>query len=178
MSRIGKKPITIPEKTEVNISDGSVTVKGPLGELSRSFKSDINIKIEGKEITLEPVKITNQSNMLWGTYASHITNMIKGVNEVFTKKLSVEGIGYKVNKEGNDIVLNVGFSHSIKLAIPLGVNVEVKKNVITIAGSNKETVGQFAAKVRATKKPEPYKGKGIRYDDEVVRRKQGKRAVT
>ena len=178
MSRIGKKPISIPEKTEVNISDGSVTVKGPLGELTRSFKPDIKIKIEEKEIILEPVKITNDSNMLWGTYASHITNMIKGVNEVFTKKLSVEGIGYKVNKEGNDIVLNVGFSHSVKIAIPEGVNVEVEKNVISISGSDKEAVGQFAAKVRATKKPEPYKGKGIRYDDEVVRRKQGKRAVT
>lgn len=178
MSRIGKKPISIPDKTEVNISDGLVSVKGPLGQLSRSFKPDINIKIEGKEITLEPVKITNESNMLWGTYASHITNMIKGVNEVFTKKLSVEGIGYKVNKEGNDIILNVGFSHPVKIAIPDGVNAEVEKNVISISGSNKETVGQFSAKVRATKKPEPYKGKGIRYDDEVVRRKQGKRAVT
>lgn len=178
MSRIGKKPISIPEKTEVNLSGGSVTVKGPLGELSRSFKPDINIKIEGKEITLEPVKITNNSNMLWGTYASHITNMIKGVNEVFIKKLSVEGIGYKVNKEGSDIVLNIGFSHPVKLAIPEDVSVEVEKNVITISSSNKESVGQFAAKVRATKKPEPYKGKGIRYDDEVVRRKQGKRAVT
>jgi large subunit ribosomal protein L6 len=178
MSRIGKKPISIPEKTEVNISDGKVSVKGPLGELSRSFKPDINIKIEGKEVKLVPVKITNESNMLWGTYASHITNMIKGVNEVFTKKLSVEGIGYKVDKQGNDIVLNVGFSHPVKITIPEGVNVEVEKNVITVSGSNKETIGQFAAKIRATKKPEPYKGKGIKYDDEVVRRKQGKRAVT
>lgn len=177
MSRIGKKPISIPEKTEVNISDGKVSVKGPLGELSRSFKSDINIKIEGKEITLKPVKITNDSNILWGTYASHITNMIKGVNEVFTKKLSVEGIGYKVDKQGNDIVLNVGFSHPVKIAIPESVNVEVEKNVISISGSDKEAVGQFAAKVRAIKKPEPYKGKGIRYEDEIVRRKQGKRAV-
>ncbi len=178
MSRIGKKPISIPDKTEVNVSQGKVSVKGPLGELSRSFKPDINIKIEGKEITLEPVKITNESSMLWGTYASHITNMIKGVNEVFTKKLSVEGIGYKIDKQGNDIVLNVGFSHPVKFVVPEGLNVEVEKNVISIIGSNKETVGQFAAKVRATKKPEPYKGKGIRYENEVVRRKQGKRAVT
>jgi large subunit ribosomal protein L6 len=178
MSRIGKKPISIPEKTEVKISEGFISVKGPLGELSRSFKPDINIKIEGKEIILEPVKITNESNMLWGTYASHITNMIKGVNEVFIKKLSVEGIGYKVDKQGNDIVLNVGFSHPIKLAIPESVNVEVEKNIITISSIDKEKVGQFTAEIRSTKKPEPYKGKGIRYDDEVVRRKQGKRAVT
>ncbi|MDP6387863.1 MAG: 50S ribosomal protein L6 [Candidatus Pacebacteria bacterium] len=178
MSRIGKKIILIPEKTEVNLSDGSVVVKGPLGELSRSFKPDISIRIEGKEISLKPVKNTNNSNMLWGTYASHITNMIKGVNEVFTKKLVVEGIGYKVERSGQDIVLNVGFSHSIKLEVPEGVNVEVEKNIISISGSDKEKVGQFTAKIRAVKKPEPYKGKGIRYDDEVVRRKQGKRAVT
>ncbi len=178
MSRIGKKIILIPEKTEVNLSDGSVVVKGPLGELSRSFKPDISIRIEGKEISLKPVKNTNNSNMLWGTYASHITNMIKGVNEVFTKKLVVEGIGYKVERSGQDIVLNVGFSHSIKLEVPEEVNVEVEKNIISISGSDKEKVGQFTAKIRAVKKPEPYKGKGIRYDDEVVRRKQGKRAVT
>lgn len=178
MSRKGKKIISIPEKTEVNLSGGLVSVKGPLGELSRSFKPDINIKIEGKEITLKPVKITNESNMLWGTYASHITNMIKGVNEAFTKKLSVEGIGYKTALQGNDIVLNIGFSHPVKIAIPKGINVEVNKNVISISGLDKEAVGQFSAKVRAIKKPEPYKGKGIKYDDEIVRRKQGKRAVT
>jgi len=104
--------------------------------------------------------------------------MVKGVNEAFVKKLVVEGIGFKVAKEGNDIVLNVGFSHPVKIAIPEGVNVEIEKNVITMSSTDKEKVGQFAAKVRANKKPEPYKGKGIRYDDEVVRRKQGKRAVT
>jgi len=178
MSRVGKQQINIGDKTEVKLTDGVFTAKGPLGELSRAFKSDIAIKIEDKLITLEPVKVTNANNMLWGTYASHIANMVKGVNEAFVKKLVVEGIGYKVAKEGNDIVLNVGFSHPVKITIPEGVNVEVEKNVLTISSIDKEKVGQFAAKVRATKKPEPYKGKGIRYDDEVVRRKQGKRAVT
>jgi large subunit ribosomal protein L6 len=178
MSRIGKQQINIPDKTEVKIIDGVFSAKGPLGELSREFKSDIAIKIEDKQITLEPVKITNANNMLWGTYASHIANMVKGVNEAFVKKLVVEGIGFKVAKEGNDVVLNVGFSHQVKIAIPEGVNVEVEKNIITISSIDKEKVGQFAAKVRAVKKPEPYKGKGIRYDNEVVRRKQGKRAVT
>lgn len=178
MSRVGKQQINIPEKTEVKLTDGVFFAKGPLGELSREFKSDIAIKIEDKQITLEPIKNTNQTNMLWGTYASHIINMIKGVNTAFVKKLVVEGIGYKVGKQGNDIVLNVGFSHSVKVSIPLGVNVEVEKNVIIISSIDKEKVGQFSAKVRAIKKPEPYKGKGIRYEDEVVRRKQGKRAVT
>lgn len=178
MSRIGKQQINVPEKTEVKFSDGVFFAKGPLGELSRAFKSDIAIKIVDKQINLEPVKKTNENNMLWGTYASHIINMIEGVNKAFAKKLIVEGIGYKADKQGNDIVLNVGFSHPVKLTIPKGVNVEVEKNMITISSPDKEAVGQFAAKVRATKKPEPYKGKGIRYDDEVVRRKQGKRAVT
>lgn len=178
MSRIGKQQINVPEKTEVKFSDGVFSAKGPLGELSRAFKSDIAIKIVDKQINLEPVKKTNENNMLWGTYASHIINMIEGVNKAFAKKLIVEGIGYKADKQGNDIVLNVGFSHPVKLTIPKGVNVEVEKNMITISSPDKEAVGQFAAKVRATKKPEPYKGKGIRYDDEVVRRKQGKRAVT
>jgi large subunit ribosomal protein L6 len=178
MSRVGKQQINIPDKTEVKLTDGVFSAKGPLGELSREFKSDIAIKIEDKQVTLEPVKVTNKNNMLWGTYASHIANMVKGVNEAFVKKLVVEGIGFKVAKEGNNVVLNVGFSHPVKMEIPEGVNIEVEKNVITISSTDKEKVGQFAAKVRATKKPEPYKGKGIHYDDEVVRRKQGKRAVT
>lgn len=178
MSRIGKQQINIPEKTEVKLANGVFFAKGPLGELSRKFKSDIAIKIKDKQITLEPIKTTNQNNMLWGTYASHILNMIKGVNEAFVKKLIVEGIGYKAEKQGNDIALNVGFSHPVKIAIPEGVNVGVEKNIITISSIDKEKAGQFAAKVRATKKPEPYKGKGIRYDGEVIRRKQGKRAVT
>ncbi|MEK7589656.1 MAG: 50S ribosomal protein L6 [Patescibacteria group bacterium] len=178
MSRIGKQQINIPDKTEVRLTDGVFVAKGPLGELSREFKPDIAIKIEDKQITLKPVKVTNANNMLWGTYASHISNMIKGVNKAFVKKLIVEGIGYKVDKQGNDVVLNVGFSHSVKIAIPEGVVVVLEKNVITISSTDKEKVGQFAAKIRAIKKPEPYKGKGIKYDDEVVRRKQGKRAVT
>src|SRR3989344_2031480 len=166
MSRIGKQQINIPEKTEVRFSDGVFFAKGPLGELSRVFKPDIVIKIEDKQITLKPIKITNNANML------------KGVNELFTKKLLIEGIGYKVEKTGEVVALNVGFSHQVKIKIPKGLTVSVEKNMINISGSDKESVGQFAAKIRAIKKPEPYKGKGIRYEDEVVRRKQGKRAVT
>lgn len=178
MSRIGKQQINIPEKTEVRFSNGIFVAKGPIGEISRAFKPDISIKIEDGQVILKPVKKTNETNMLWGTYASHIANMIKGVNEPFVKKLIVEGIGYRINKQGNDIVLNVGFSHPIKIEIPEGVSVEVEKNIIIISSPDKEKTGQFSAKVRAIKKTEPYKGKGIRYEDEVVRRKQGKRAVT
>lgn len=178
MSRIGKQQINIPDKTEVSLTNGVFVAKGPLGELSRKFKLDIAIKIEDRQITLEPVKVTNANNMLWGTYASHIINMINGVNKPFTKRLIIEGIGFKVDKQGSDIVLNVGFSHPVKIHIPEGVNVEIEKNIITVSSIDKEKVGQFAAEIRAIKKPEPYKGKGIRYDDEIIRRKQGKRAVT
>jgi large subunit ribosomal protein L6 len=177
MSRIGKQIILIPEKTEVIKNDGVVSVKGPLGELKREFKDDIDIVIEGNEIKLKPKQENSSSIALWGTYASHIKNMITGVNKVYEKKLIVEGVGFKVEVAGKELVLNLGFSHQIKVNIPEELNVTAEKNTITISGINKETVGQFASKVRSLKKPEPYKGKGIRYDGEIIRRKQGKKAV-
>jgi len=177
MSRIGKQPIEIPTGTEVTISEGILTVKGKGGELSKKLHEDVTVKVEGTEVVVTPANETRQAQALWGTFASHVRNMVTGVNEPYTKKLSVEGVGYKVALEGSKIVLNVGFSHQVEVVIPEGVEVEVEKNVISIKGANKEVVGQFAANVRAVKKPEPYKGKGIRYSDEVVRRKEGKRAA-
>jgi large subunit ribosomal protein L6 len=178
MSRIGKQQIKIPEKTEVTVSDGIVSVKGPLGGLSRVFKPEIKIKVEDGKIVLTPVKDDIGTRALWGTYASHISNMVTGVNKVFEKKLIVEGIGFRSEISGDNLTLSVGFSHPVKIAIPKNLKASVEKNIISISGSDKEAVGQFAASVRAVKKPEPYKGKGIRYEDEIVRRKQGKRAVT
>lgn len=179
MSRIGKQTITIPEKTEVVLEGGRMTVKGPLGELSRSFKTNIiAITIgEDKVITLVPVESTPFSNALWGTYASHIQNMITGVNTPYEKKLVIEGVGYRGEVSGTTLVLNVGFSHQVTMPIPEGLTVTMEKNVITISGIDKEMVGAFAANVRLVKKPEPYKGKGIRYHNEVVRRKQGKKTA-
>lgn len=177
MSRIGKQPIVIPEKTEVEIKDGIVRVKGPLGELNRKVLNDVSIDVKDGNVFLSPKKTTRFANALWGTYASHISNMIDGVNTHFEKKLVVEGIGYKVETTEKEITLNVGFSHPIKFTIPDGIEVTVEKNVITIKGINKEEVGEFTAKIRAVKKPEPYKGKGIRYENEIVRRKQGKKVV-
>jgi len=177
MSRIGKQIISIPEKTEVIKNDGVISVKGPLGELKREFKDDIEIVIEGNEIKLKPKQESSFSTALWGTYASHIKNMVSGVNTAYEKKLIVEGIGFKVEIAGKELVLNLGFSHQIKVNIPEDLNVTVEKNTITISGINKETVGQFASKIKSLKKPEPYKGKGIRYEGEVIRRKQGKKAV-
>ena len=177
MSRIGKQPIAIPENTQVTKDGNTITVKGPLGELSRTFKDGIEITVGDKEVVLQPKEETNFLNALWGTYASHIKNMVSGVNRPFEKKLIVEGVGFKVELSGNELVLSLGFSHKINVPVPEGVNVAVEKNTITVSGIDKEAVGKFAAEIKALKKPEPYKGKGIRYEGEVIRRKQGKKSV-
>lgn len=178
MSRIGKQQINIPENTEIKLDGGLLTVKGPLGELKREFKSDVEIAVVDNNVEVKPKKENNFTKALWGTYASHVINMIEGVNKGFKKALIIEGVGYRAAVESNTLVLNVGFSHQVKIPIPEGLDTKVEKSLITISGIDKEKVGQFAAKVRSVKKPEPYKGKGIRYEDEVIRRKQGKKAVT
>jgi len=178
MSRIGKQTITIPEKTDVTKDGDFIKVKGPFGELSRGFKNDIEITLVGDgTISLKPLKNTPFLRALWGTYASHLINMIGGVNKPYEKKLVIEGVGYRSEMSGKTLVLNVGFSHQVKVEVPEGLTVTTEKNVITISGIDKELVGQFTASVRAVRKPEPYKGKGIRYENEVIRRKQGKKTV-
>lgn len=197
MSRIGKRIITLPEKTEIQVSDGRVVVKGPLGELTREVLPVIEVKVEGNTVTLHPKKParlkdgsrsggeTLESKALWGTYASHISNMVSGVNKPFEKKLILEGIGYKsevrsdpASKDGaSKIVFALGFSHPVEVPIPPTLKVTAEKNAITVSGADIEEVGQFAANLRALKKPEPYKGKGMRYDTEVVKRKQGKKTA-
>ena len=178
MSRIGKQTLIIPEKTEVTLSGISLSVKGPKGNLVREFPGDVKININGKEITLTPANMTDRKlNALWGTYASHIKNMILGVNEGYTKKLVLEGVGFKSEVAGKLLNLALGFSHPVKITIPEGLTVTAEKNVISVTGIDKELVGQFTAGVRSMKKPEPYKGKGFRYDNEVIRRKQGKKAA-
>jgi large subunit ribosomal protein L6 len=177
MSRIGKKVIAIPAKTEVSNSAGVFTVKGPLGTLTKKFKQDIEITVGPSEITLVPKRVTLETRALWGTYASHIMNMIDGVSTLFVKKLIIEGIGYKSEVKGDKLVLALGFSHQVIVPIPATLKVTADKNIITVSGIDKELVGEFVAKVRSLKKPEPYKGKGIRYDGEVVKRKQGKKTA-
>jgi large subunit ribosomal protein L6 len=179
MSRIGKKIINIPEKVEIKLNDGVLTVKGPLGEVSRIFKSliAINIDQEAKTITLNPVELTPATRALWGTYGSHITNMIEGVTNGFVKNLTVEGVGYRYAVSGNKVVLNIGFSHPVEVEIPEGLKVETVKADMKITGYDKEVVSAFAAKIRSLKPVEPYKGKGIRYVGEFVRRKQGKKTA-
>lgn len=176
MSRIGKNSILIPAKTEVTQNGGVLTVKGPLGELSRSFRKEVEVAISGGEVQVSPTKETIFARALWGTTAAHIRNMIHGVNAPFVKKLIVEGVGFKSAVNGGELVLNLGFSHSVSLPIPKGLAVTAEKNVITVSGIDKEAVGSFAALMRSKKKPEPYKGKGIRYEKEVIRRKEGKKS--
>ena len=177
MSRIGKKPIIIPENTEVKQEGGTIIVKGPKGELTRVFRQEVNIKIDGNTITLEPINNSKFVQSLWGTYGSHLQNMISGVNTPYKKILVIEGVGYKAEMSGDKIILSLGFSHKIELDIPKSLEVDLKKNVITISGIDKELVGQFTAEIRSYRKPEPYKGKGIRYEDEIIRRKDGKKTV-
>jgi large subunit ribosomal protein L6 len=177
MSRTGKLSIKIPSGTEVVFANGEISVKGKGGTLTRPVHSSIGIEVVAGEVTVSPITKTRLARALWGTYAAHVRSMVNGVNTPFVKKLDVQGIGYKAELQGKNIKLNVGFSHPVIVAIPEGLTVLVEKNIITITGIDKDSVGQFAAKVRAIKKPEPYKGKGIRYEGEVVRQKQGKKAA-
>lgn len=177
MSRVGKKLITLPANTEFKLEGNSISVKGPQGSLSRTLHPMIEVKVEGQEISVVPKKLTLESRALWGTFASHISNMVSGVNTPFVKKLILEGIGYKSEVKGDKIVFALGFSHPVEVMIPATLKVTAEKNAITISGADKEEVGSFAAKIRDLKKPEPYKGKGMRYDGEVIRRKQGKKSV-
>ncbi len=176
MSRLGKIPVVIPSGVTVTHENDLLTVKGPKATLTRATKPDVKIVIEGETVTLSPNETPN-AKALWGTFASHLRNMVTGVTEGFTKILEIEGVGYRAEVKGKEIVLNVGFSHPVNLEIPEGITAEVVKSVITLTGSDKDALGQFAANVRKVKKPEPYKGKGIRYQGEYVIRKQGKKAV-
>lgn len=177
MSRIGKQEINIPDGVKVVQNDGVVTVTGPKGSLSKVFRNDIDIAIGDKSITLNIKRNDKFSKSLWGTYSSHIQNMIAGVVTPYQKKLILEGVGFKSEVKGKDMHFALGFSHPVIVPIPEGLTATAEKNNITITGIDKELVGSFTAMVRALKKPEPYKGKGMRYENEVIRRKQGKKTV-
>lgn len=176
MSRLGKIPVVIPSGVEVTLTDGALTVKGPNATLTRPVREEVDINIEGSEVTLAPGD-GKLAKSLWGTYAAHLRNMVTGVTDGFTNILEIEGVGYRAAVEGNNLVLNVGFSHPVTVALPEGITAEVVKSEIILKGADKDALGQFAADVRKVKKPEPYKGKGIRYKGEHIIRKQGKKAV-
>lgn len=176
MSRIGKRAIEIPAGTEVSVSSTEITVKGKGGTLKRPTHPSVTVTVNGKEVSVTPADKSRLGRALWGTYAALVRNMVAGVNTPFVKKLQIEGIGYKAELQGKSLKMALGFSHPVIVAIPEGITAVVEKNIITITGADKEAVGQFAASVRALKKPEPYKGKGIRYEGERIREKQGKKA--
>ncbi len=177
MSRIAKKPLAIPEKTTVTVVGMKVTVKGPKGTLTREFPPVVTITNTDKEVTVAMATNDKTKLPMWGTVASHIRNMIQGVNQEYSKKLLYEGVGYKADVKGTKLVLALGFSHPVEVVIPEGLAVKTAKGEIEVTGISKEMVGSFCANVRGLKKPEPYKGKGIRYSDETIRRKQGKKAA-
>lgn len=177
MSRIGKQEIQIPKGIEVKKDGAVLAVKGPKGTLTKIFRDDVTVNINGDLITLTISRNDKFSKSLWGTYASHIKNMIQGVETPYQKKLILEGVGFKSEVKGKEFVFALGFSHPVIVKIPEGITATAEKNNITITGIDKELVGSFTAGIRALKKPEPYKGKGMRYEGEVIRRKQGKKTA-
>ena len=177
MSRIGKQQITVPAGVTIDITSDSVRVTGPKGELVRPLRNEIAFTLKEGVLTSEPRRNDKFSRSLWGTYMSHISNMVTGVVTPYEKKLLVEGVGFKGEVKGDILQLALGFSHPVILPIPKGVTVTAEKGSLTLVGIDKEAVSLFAMKVRSQKKPEPYKGKGIRYSTEVIRRKQGKKSA-
>jgi len=189
MSRVGKKPILIPDGVEVKVQGNKVTVKGQKGEISKDFQPEINIEIKEGKVFVFPRKETSESKKmpgrkaklvksLWGMSRMMIENMVKGVVEDFEKKLEIEGVGFKAEVVGQEIVLSVGYSKPVNIKIPDGLKVSVQKNVIAISGMEKDLIGQFASTLRKIKPAEPYKGKGLKYEGEKIRRKVGKKVVT
>src|SRR3989339_428410 len=179
MSRIGKQIITIPIGVDVKISDNIVIVKGPKGELKQEIHPHVSLAISNNELTIK-IKDENDKfqKSLWGLFASLVKNMVIGVTDGFSKGLEINGVGFKAVVSGKQLILNVGFSHSVKYDIPDGIEITVEGNKIKISGIDKQVVGEVAAQIRAVKKPEPYKGKGIKYSDEQIRRKVGKAAAS
>lgn len=178
MSRIGKKPITIPAGVTVTVADAVVRVNGPKGALEERVHPHVTVQVAEGVVTVTVADEEEKSDRaLWGLYGSLIRNMIVGVTQGYEKKLEIQGVGYKVALQGKDLRLDVGFSHPVLFPIPADVTVSAEKNVITVQGASKQQVGEVAAQIRSIKKPEPYKGKGIRYVGEVVRRKAGKTAA-
>ena len=179
MSRVGKKPIVIPQGVEVTVDGHTVSVKGPKGQLKEDINAVVSaVLVDGETEKQIQISVNNGEDQneraQWGTARALIANMVIGVTKGFEKKLEVNGVGYRVNMQGRTLVLNLGFSHEIRVNLPEGIDVAVEGNNITITGANKHSVGTFADDIRKLRKPEPYKGKGIKYADEVIRRKAGK----
>ena len=178
MSKVGKLPGAIPAGVTVNVANGVISVKGPKGELKQNYHDDVEIKVEGSELTLTLKNETKQANAYHGLYRSLIANMVKGVTEGFTKTLVITGVGYRAEVKGKELVMNLGYSSDYIAIIPEGITVVATPDgKLSISGIDKQLVGEFSSQIRKLRKPEPYKGKGIRYENEVIRRKVGKTGV-
>ena len=175
MSRIGRNPIAVPAGVEVKVDGSTVTVKGPKGTLTKTVHSNMKVELDGAVVTVTRPDDSNLNKSLHGLTRTLIANMVEGVEKGYSKELEVNGVGYRVSVQGKDLVLNIGFSHQVIMPAPEGITVEAPSpNKIVISGPDKQMVGQFAAEVREKRPPEPYKGKGIKYADEHIRRKEGK----
>jgi large subunit ribosomal protein L6 len=176
MSRVGSSAITIPPDVTLSNEGGVIVVKGKNGELSTSLHSDVELSVADNVATLKPARDTRQAKALWGTMRSNLNNMVVGVTEGFNRKLEINGVGYRAAMQGNKLVLSLGFSHPVEMEVPAGLKVAVENNTsVTITGADKQLLGQFASEVRAKRPPEPFKGKGVKYADEYIVRKEGKK---
>lgn len=176
MSRVGQKPVTLPSGVTVEIKGQAVAVKGKLGNMSLAVDSDVEVKLQDGKVVLAPKSESRRARMVWATSRNLLQNIVKGVSEGFKKVLEIEGVGFKAAVQGKELVLNIGFSHEVRFPIPEGITIKADKPTsLSITGMDRQRVGQVAAEIRGMKKPEPYKGKGIRYSNEVIQRKEGKK---
>jgi large subunit ribosomal protein L6 len=176
MSRIGKKPVAVPSGVEVKVAGQTVSAKGKLGQLSVTVSDEVAVTMEGNVVTLKPRTDTRRANAMWGTSRTLVNNIVNGVAAGFTEQLEINGVGYRAAVQGKDLVLQLGYSHEIRYPIPEGIAIKCDKpTAITIAGADKQQVGQVAAEIRSYRGPEPYKGKGIKYESETILRKEGKK---
>jgi large subunit ribosomal protein L6 len=176
MSRIGKKAVSVPKGVTANVNGQSVTVKGPKGELSFLANDDVTVKFADGKISIEPVNETKRARSAWGMSRTMVSNLMKGVTTGFEERLEINGVGFRAALAGKNLQLNLGFSHEVLYAIPAGIKIETPKPTeIVISGADKQKVGQVAAEIRQYRKPEPYKGKGVKYSDEYIFRKEGKK---
>jgi large subunit ribosomal protein L6 len=176
MSRVGKHPVDLPQGVTAEIKNGALAVKGKLGALSLTLPTAVETTVQDNKVAVMPADESQKARMLWGTTRNNIMNMVKGVSEGFRKALEIEGVGFRAAVQGKDLVLQIGFSHEVRYTTPEGITIKAEKpTLVSVTGIDRQRVGQVAAEIRSLRKPEPYKGKGIRYEGEKIRRKEGKK---
>jgi large subunit ribosomal protein L6 len=176
MSRVGKHPVNVPSGVEVAVAGRRVTAKGKLGQLTFDLTDDVTVALENKQVVVKPTSASKQARTMWGTARARIQNMVTGVSEGYSRELEINGVGYRAALQGNKLALQLGYSHDVTYPIPQGITVKCEKPTsITISGADKQKVGQVAAEIRAYRPPEPYKGKGVKYVEETIVRKEGKK---